>query len=113
MSPAPEPKSATEALKECDAALVKLDKTCCDPGRSPQMAALAATLASARSFVELSAADPTLASRAIAELEDAGAQVGRLQVGCCAPNRMPLYVTILGGLTESQLRLNASLGLGH
>lgn len=113
MSPTPKPKSVTAALDECDAALVKLDKTCCDPGRSPQMAALAATLTSARSLIEGTAADPTLVGRAVAELEEAGAQVGRLQVGCCAPSRMPLYVTILGGLTESQLRLNASLGLGH
>jgi hypothetical protein len=113
VNPPPKPKSATKALDECDVALIKLDKTCCDPGRSPQMATLAGTLTRARSLLEQTAADPTSASRAIAELEDAGAQVGRLQVGCCAPNRMPLYITILGGLTEAQLRLNASLDLGH
>ncbi len=49
----------------------------------------------------------------MATLEDAGAQVGRLQVGCCAPNRIPLYARVLEGLTTAQLAVNQALGEGH
>ena len=105
--------SVADALDSCDAALIKLNKTCCDPGRSPQMIELAETLGEARRRLDDVPSNPGLANQAIAHLESAGAQVGRLQVGCCAPNRMPLYVTILAALTQAQLRLNASLGLGH
>ena len=105
--------SVADALDDCDAALIKLNKTCCDPGRSPQMIELATTLGEARRRLDDVPSNPGLAQQAIAQLESAGAQVGRLQVGCCAPSRMPLYVTILAALTEAQLRLNASLGTGH
>lgn len=105
--------SVADALDKCDAALIKLNKTCCDPGRSPQMIELTETLDEARRGLDAIPSNPGLAKQAIAHLESAGAQVGRLQVGCCAPNRMPLYVTILAALTEAQLRLNASLGTGH
>lgn len=104
-------RSVTEALNDCDAALIKLNKTCCDPGRSPQMIRLAETLSEARR--RLDAVPSSSAGEVIAYLESAGAQVGRLQVGCCAPNRMPLYVTILAALSEAQLRLSAALGTGH
>lgn len=105
--------SVADALDDCDAALIKLNKTCCDPGRSPQMMALAETIAEARRQLDEVPSNRDLADEAIAHLTSAGAQVGRLQVGCCAPSRMPLYVRILAALTEAQLRLNASLGLGH
>ena len=36
-------------------------------------------------------------------LEDAGAQVGRLQVGCCALARLPLYAELLEALTRARL----------
>ncbi|MDH5504870.1 MAG: hypothetical protein OEY98_12705 [Acidimicrobiia bacterium] len=105
--------SVADALDDGDAALIKLHKTCCDPGRSPQMIELAKTLSEARRRLDAVPSNPGLAGEAIAHLESAGAQVGRLQVGCCAPNRMPLYVTLLAALSEAQLRLSASLGTGH
>lgn len=105
--------SVADALDDCDAALIRLNKTCCDPGRSPQMIELAETLGEARRQLDEVPSNPAWARQAIAHLESAGAQVGRLQVGCCAPARMPIYVKILAALTEAQLRLNASLSLGH
>ena len=105
--------SALQALDDCDLALVKLNKTCCDPGRSPQMLELAETITRARRLVGAASSDTEAAPEAILHLEQAGSQVGRLQVTCCAENRMPLYVKILAGLTAAQLRLNAALGHGH
>jgi hypothetical protein len=104
---------AFEALDSCQAALDKLDAMCCEPGRSPRMKALGETLADARSGLGLVGADATEAEAVLASLEDAGAQVGSLQVGCCAPNRLPLYVTFLEGLTTAQLSVNRELGQGH
>ncbi|HSR44368.1 MAG TPA: hypothetical protein VLT15_03940 [Acidimicrobiia bacterium] len=102
--------AAVKALDDCDAALGKLDKLCCEPGRSPSMKALARTLAAARAGLDDPGADM---DGTLAHLEDAGAQVGRLQVGCCTPVRLPLYATFLEGLTTAQLAINRSMGLGH
>ncbi len=93
--------SVADALDDCDAALIQLSKACCDPGRSPQIIELAETLDEARRRLDAIPSDPGLVKQAIADLESAGAQVGRLQVGRGAPNRMPLYVTILAALTEA------------
>ena len=46
-------------------------------------------------------------------MEDAGAQVGRLQVTCCAPSRMKLYSEFLAGLTKAQIHVKQSLNLEH
>lgn len=104
---------ALSALDTCDAALRELDLRCCEPGRSPSMKRLQATLSQARSDVSGLKDDPGTSASAIEHLEDAGAQVGRLQVGCCAPNRLPLYVELLEGLTTAQLEVSRSLGQGH
>ena len=77
------------------------------------MKRLATTLSGARSEIDALTEDPQRAAKAINQLEDAGARVGRLQVGCCAPNRLPLYVELLEGLTTAQLEVNRSLGQGH
>jgi len=53
------------------------------------------------------------ASEVIAILTGIGAQLGGLQVECCAPERMPLYAKALEGLTATQLSLNAELGKAH
>ncbi len=103
-------RPAFDALDSCQAALDKLDALCCEPGRSPRMKTLGESLAAARSGLERGDVSAT-AETVLAELEDAGAQVGRLQVGCCAPNRLPLYVTFLEGLTTAQLAVNRELGL--
>ncbi len=106
-------ESALSALDNCDEVLRKLELRCCEPGRSPSMKRLGETLSDARADVASVKAEPETATTAIEHLEDAGAQVGRLQVGCCAPNRLPLYVELLEGLTTAQLEVNRSLGEGH
>ena len=105
--------AALAHLDDCAAALDQLEARCCEPGRSPRMRALGETLAAARINIEGIADDASAANVALVELEDAGAQVGRLQVGCCAPNRLPLYADMLEGLTNAQLAVNAELGRGH
>lgn len=75
------------------------------------MKALGETLTRART--QLATAEHDDGAGAMAQLEDAGAQVGRLQVGCCAPSRLPFYAQILEGLTRAQLALNTALGRSH
>lgn len=104
---------ALQALDDCDLALVKLNETCCDPGRSPQMTDLAETISHVRRLVGAASTDTNGAPDATHYIEQAGAQVGRIQVTCCAEDRLPLYVTILAGLTATQLRLHAAIGHGH
>ena len=106
-------EGALSALSTCDEALRELDLRCCEPGRSPSMKRLGEALSAARTGIANVNADPETAISAIEILEDAGAQVGRLQVGCCAPNRLPLYAELLEGLTIAQLEVNRSLGQGH
>jgi hypothetical protein len=105
--------AAAASLDACDAALSKLEAGCCDPGRSPSMAALAATLERARTSLDHFAAGEMEAAGVVLHLEDAGAQVGRLQVGCCTPKRLPLYERILEGLTTAQLTVSRAAGVGH
>ncbi|MDF1596022.1 MAG: hypothetical protein P1T08_07995 [Acidimicrobiia bacterium] len=104
---------AFDALDNCEAALRKLDAACCEPGRSPRMKALAHTLTEARAGLHRTDDDPAAADVALVHLEDAGAQVGRLQVGCCTPDRLPLYAGLLEGLATAQLTLNRVRGQGH
>lgn len=90
------PMDATALLDETLTVVDKLDRLCCDPGRSPRMAALRDTITRARGATD--------APDSFADLvEDAGAQVGSLQVGCCAPARLPLYAEVLEGLTRARL----------
>jgi hypothetical protein len=67
--------------------------------------------------VDASVNDATeLRKRCIAVLEQpevTGGRVGRLQVGCCAPGRLPLHADLLKGLTKAQLARNAAVGQGH
>ncbi len=79
------------------------------------MKALADTIAAARAGVdEVGAGDHHDAvATTIAHIEDAGAQIGWLQVGCCAPNRLPLYRTLLEGLTTTQRTVKSAAGAGH
>lgn len=74
------------------------------------MAALAATIGRAEELVRIIPEDPTSASATFAALEDAGGQIGALQIGCCAPNRLPLYAEILEGLTKAQQGISRSIG---
>lgn len=99
-----------DALVSLDEALDKIDELeqrCCEPGRSPAMAALRQKITAAQAAV--AASDES----ALAEhLEDAGAHVGRLQVGCCAPGRMPLYAAVLEDLTRARLWAGPAMHTG-
>lgn len=108
-------ESAWTALGDCDTALVELEANCCVPRRSPSMAALATTLAKARiGLADIENGDHDQAvETTIATLEDAGAQIGLLQVGCCAPSRLPLYHTMLDGLTTTQRSIKRLVKAPH
>ena len=99
-------RRAYKALDEADETLQKLEDGCCQPDRSPSMEALGRTLAQARTRLDHVGSDAAATGVVLAELEDAGAQIGRLQIGCCAPARMPLYASMLKGLTSVQLTVN-------
>ena len=103
---------ALDALADSEKALLKLDLQCCEPGRSPRMHALGETLQAARRGLDeiTRGAD---AGETLTHLEDAGAQLGSLQVGCCAPGRLPLYARMLENLTTAQLAINRAIGAGH
>ncbi|GEM_PF-1824720 len=103
---------AFEAISDCDEALVELEERCCKPERSPRMKALGDSLDRIRTALEAVADDHDAASVALVHMEDVGAQIGRLQVGCCAPNRLPLYARILQNLTTAQRAVNKATG-GH
>ncbi len=94
---------AFDLLDDCDEAVAELEARCCEPGRSPKMAALADTLAAGRSRLAAMRDDPAAAPAVLAVLENAGAQIGRLQIGCCAPSRLPLYARLLENLMSVQL----------
>jgi len=104
---------AFAALDSCESALVKLEKLCCEPLRSPSMRALARTLSDARAGLGRVAVKEEAVGSTLSHLEEAGAQIGRLQVGCCAPSRLPLYTTFLEGLTTAQIVISQSRGLDH
>lgn len=106
-------RTAEGALLDADEALRRLHSACCEPGRSPAMETLAAGLALTRERLRSVAITPEVADELIAGLEEAGALVGRLQIGCCAPGRLPLYARLLDDLTKVQLNVNRHLGRIH
>ncbi len=75
------------------------------------MARLRATLDEAEGH--LGSARDGDGSSVIATLEDAGAQIGSLQVTCCAPSRLPLYARMLEDLTSAQRTVTSRLELDH
>jgi hypothetical protein len=91
------------ALDVALSAVDELDRRCCEPGRSPRLAALAVKLREMRSLAL--SADEHSPGESLALLEEAGAMVGAVQVGCCAPNRLPLYATVLEQLNILQREL--------
>lgn len=95
--------SALEALDECGDVLGDLDAACCDPGRSPRMQELAATLRHARAGIRSVGDDAGAARKAAEHLEAARAQVRALQAGCCEPNRLPMYRLLLEGLDTARV----------
>lgn len=101
--------SPTAALDDALAALHELEARCCEPGRSPRMAALRAELDAVRVLLPEAQTKAAAGDAALAAAEQAGAMVGALQVGCCDPGRLPLYTRILERLTSIQIDINRSL----
>ncbi len=103
--------TAIQHLDRSAEVLAELHEKCCEPGRSPSMILVDEALGRAR--IDLTADEIGSAGRAISNLEDAGAQIGRLQVGCCAPDRMPLYASFLENLALAQRAVALGAELGH
>lgn len=103
---------AFAALDTCNGVLGELDARCCNPSsRSQRFAEAAQALNEARVKLRAATVAPeTAGPTAVAALEDAGAKVGLLQVGCCAVDRMPLYAEILENLVTARLTLRRALG---
>ena len=106
-------QSPATVLDGAEKTLTKLEKLCCQPERSPAMQAIADGLSATRSDFAGFDGDVTAADSIVARLEETGSRIGKLQVGCCAPARMPLYADLLTSLTELQRAANAQVGRGH
>jgi hypothetical protein len=91
------------ALERAMSAVDELDRRCCEPGRSPRLAALSDKLVEVRRVTD--GIDEGRPDVILGLLEEAGAMVGALQVGCCAPNRLPLYASVLEQLNVLQREL--------
>ena len=113
MSETPTYENALEAVGKAEVALAELDANCCVPGRSPRMAKLSDTLSEVRAGIGGLEEDPSGSTDTLAHLEDAGAQIGSLQIGCCAPSRLPLYAEMLKELTGAQRTIKRTLDLAH
>src|SRR5690606_41728907 len=99
--PDPRLDSAYAALDAADDAVREFHEGCCQPLRSPRMETLAGTLQVARDRLE-ALADADSATAVRDALEDAGAQLGVLQVARCAPDRTPLYTETQDNLAKTQ-----------
>jgi len=77
------------------------------------METLVETLTSARKEIGEMNGDSDTADNVIEILEDAGSQLGYLQVNCCSPGRMKLYITSLDSLTKVQRGVNRAIKKGH
>ncbi|MCP3972876.1 MAG: hypothetical protein GY720_00115 [bacterium] len=113
MSELPTYEYALEAVGKAEVALAELDANCCVPGRSPRMAKLSHTLSEVRAGIRGLDEDASGSTATLAHLEDAGAQIGSLQIGCCAPSRLPLYTEMLKELTGVQRTITRNLDLAH
>ena len=102
---------ALGALDECDALVGRLHKMCCEPNRSPEMIAIENALRDIRD--RLLSIGAMGEAGILDELEAVGSRIGRLQVGCCAPARLPLYAATLSELNSIQLVINRVRGTGH
>jgi hypothetical protein len=90
----------------------ELHAGCCQPLRSPRMERLSDTLDTAYSeMAQLN--DEPAASSVVALLEDAGAQLGSLQVACCSPARNKLYTEALEHLSKTQRLIKRTFDLEH
>lgn len=76
------------------------------------MEKLAATIAGARRLLG-EATDASSAEEVTEVLQDAGGQLGWLQVACCTPARMRLYTETLENLSRVQRLLTREFDLEH
>lgn len=88
-----------------------MHKLCCDPDRSPRMAAIEESLVAIGG--DLDSNDAESLNEAVRRLRDVGGAIGSLQVDCCAPARMPLYAETLTHLNTIQLGISKELGRAH
>lgn len=88
---------ATEHIDIALEAIDRLDRLCCDPGRSPRIGRLRDVVESAR-HLAVRGDNEALS----AELGSAGGMLGELQVACCAPGRSELYAEALVELGAAQ-----------
>lgn len=100
-------------LEQAEEVVRELHAGCCQPLRSPRMEALSDTLRRARRALGELDGDTDAASEVIAILEEAGAQLGFLQVACCSPARIGLYTNALDRLGKTQRLITRTLGLDH
>jgi hypothetical protein len=77
------------------------------------MEALSATLQTAHAALSELERDPAGAVHVVTLLEDAGAQLGYLQVACCTPARTKLYSESLRCLGRTQRLIKRSLDIEH
>jgi len=97
--------AAAESVRE-------LHEGCCQPLRSPRMEKLAGTIEEVRRLLG-DAADARSAEAVTKVLQDAGGQIGWLQVACCTPARMRLYTETLENLSRVQRLLMREFDLEH
>lgn len=104
---------AFASLDIADQAVRELHENCCQPLKSPRMETLTSTLTTVRAQLADAAHDPEVAGEVVGLLQEAGAQLGHLQVDCCAPARMKLYATTLENLSKIQRLLKRTFELEH
>jgi hypothetical protein len=100
-------------LAQAEEVVRELHEGCCQPLRSPRMEALSLTIRSARQALAELDGDERAASAVIDLLEDAGAQLGHLQVACCTPARTTLYTRALECLGTTQRLIKRTFDLDH
>ena len=106
-------EDSADLLQKCDVAMDELEAKCCAPRRSPQMQELRGTLQRARGQLARSHESPQAAETTVAVIAEAGEQIGRLQVTCCAPSRLPLYDELLHSLMQIQRAVKRYAKLAH
>lgn len=104
---------ALAELTRAEQVVDELHAGCCDPLRSPRMETLASTIQGASKAVLDLDDDVEEADRVVVMLEDAGAQLGHLQVACCTPARTKLYTEALERLARSQRLVKRALDMDH
>ena len=90
----------------------RLHLMCCEAERSPRFASIRERLDAIQSDLSTSP-DDEIIERSLEAIQEIGAEIGRLQVACCAKARMPLYDTVLRSFNDIHTELNRIRGTGH